>query len=689
MKKLALTFIAISTMLLSTNKSFTQPLLGGDITYECVGSDSFLVKLTLYRDCNYVNFGQVLITAFCEDSATVIDTKYVNVSSIVDITPTCETSCNRCDSGNCNFPYGIQKWEYFALFDLSNTNCCEVSFIFETCCRQSAITTGPASGGFYLEAMVNRCNAPTNSSPKFYKDPLNIFCIGQDFTFNNGAFDIDTDSIGGLTDSLAYEWVYPRGTGGSNLSYSVNYDYDKPIFFWGFPTTILPPPRGCHINAITGEIQVRPMKIEQTVMSIKVTEYRNGVKIGEITRDMQFIVISCPNNQSSLLSGPFYKEVCEGSMVTFNIRTMDYDPNDTLTISWDSTIAGATWTDNNGQAKHPTGILTWTPPKGSGSNIPYVFHTTVKDDACPVPGTSTRAYQILVKPLPVATITATDSGCGDYYLKATPLVGDAPSYQWIGNFYPGIQKVGNSIHYKFSDTGSYPYTMTMTAGTGNFTCSRTYFDTIEINDFVKISLPNDTIICEGSNIAINADYNSTLSLKQLIWSTGDTNINPITLTNLFSDTTIIVTAINDSGCVATDTMRIFIDNFNVSPFQLAPVCDGEEVSIFANPDFDIGKQAISYRWVGLKCGCTKGTSDTFKTYYQSDFIVIAHNNNGCMAKDTITSTIYPLLAISSSLTNKYCIDHSPAQLDSFFEPDGGFIPFRGKRKISRSLIFQK
>jgi hypothetical protein len=51
------------------------------------------------------------------------------------------------------------------------------------------------------------------------------------------------------------------------------------------------------------------MKVEQTVMALKVTEYRNGVKIGEVTRDMQFIVLSCPNNQAPILDGPFYKKI--------------------------------------------------------------------------------------------------------------------------------------------------------------------------------------------------------------------------------------------------------------------------------------------------------------------------------------------------------------------------------------------
>ena len=63
----------------------------------------------------------------------------------------------------------------------------------------------------------------------------------------------------------------------------------------------------------------RPMKIEVTVMAIEIKEFRGGVHIGTIRRDLQIIVINCPNNHPPVLSGPYYKEVCAGSTVTFSI----------------------------------------------------------------------------------------------------------------------------------------------------------------------------------------------------------------------------------------------------------------------------------------------------------------------------------------------------------------------------------
>ena len=541
------------------------------MSWDCIGQDSFLITLNIYRDCNGINISTATISVKCKTTSQNLQTLNIPKPSPIDITPICKNSCTRCESSGCSFPYGIEKYSFQKLLILSNAgSCCEINLIWTSCCRNNTITTGMATGSIWCEATLNRCLTPCDNGPKFSTPPVAIICEGQDFTYYSGAFDIDSNATSRSIDSFGYEWIYPRGNGGANLSYTSPYDYNKPIFFWGFPNTNLPSPRGFHLDPYTGDISLRPMKIQQTVMSLKVSEYRNGVKIGEVNRDIQFIVMSCPANDAPLLSGPFYKEVCAGDTVVFNIPTMDYNTKDSLTISWDNSLIGANWTDDNDTAKHPTGVLSWTTNENQAGSIPYVFTVTVKDDACPVFGSSTRIYQILVKPLPVANITTVDNGCGNYSFSAQPISGAAPNFQWIGNFNPGFSAVGKSFNYNYSDTGSFPYTMTMTAGTGTLTCSQTYFDTIEITDYAKVSLDEDTAICPGESLIINSNFKSNYGLKKIIWSTGDTNVFQIQLNNLKSDKKIVVTAINDSGCVAIDSTYINVDNFKVPSLSALP-----------------------------------------------------------------------------------------------------------------------
>jgi PKD repeat protein len=643
-KKLLLLLVVTASMTMFTNEAKSTHIMGSDMTWDCIGQDSFMITLTLYRDCNGIPMDNIArVTVKCVTTSQTLQTMSIPKPPPVDITPTCDNSCTRCESRGCSFPYGIEKYTYQQLLVISNAGtCCKISLSWTSCCRNTTITTGMASGSFWCEAMLDRCQTPCDNSPRFTNPPVAIICIGQDFTFNHGVTDFDIGGQGGLLDSLGYEWVYPRGNGGSNLSYSGQYDYNEPIFYWGFGNPNLPLPRGFHLDPYTGDIGFRPMKVEQTVLAMKVTEYRNGVKIGEITRDMQIIVISCPNNQAPLLSGPFYKEVCAGSTVTFNIRTMDYDPNDTLTVGWNASIPGAIWSDNNGQAKHPTGVLTWTPSEQHASNIPYVFTVTVKDDACPVNGSSTRAYQILVKPLPRARITVVDSGCGDYYMYAQPLVGAAPSYQWIGNFSPGFQYVGSAIHYKFNGPGRYPYTMSMTAGTGTLTCSRTYFDTIEVDTFLTLAPLDNVDVCYGDSVMFRANYSYNTGDVSFKWNDDPTDTFQEKRFISTSDTLMWVTVRDTMGCRSTDSVRVNMHNHpvvDVGP-DLTLCSYGSEV-VTANITYDESMQD-SLVWSSKRTGMPLLNDVTSLTVNDSDtYLFVVKDTLGCIGRDSLRVEVNP------------------------------------------------
>ncbi|MBT7994405.1 MAG: PKD domain-containing protein [Bacteroidetes bacterium] len=545
--------------LLFAAQTHATHLMGSDLTWTCIGNDSFLIQLTIYRDCNGVNVGSASIPFKCVSTGLTITTITIPRPVPTDITPVsvlgsnCSNSSSeiqtRCDNPSSTYPYGIEQYVYQKIVVLSGAgSCCKVNMSWESCCRNLPITTGMAGDWFSVDATLDRCISPCDNSPSFTNPPISIICLGQDFVFNHGVVDIDVSSGGGLIDSLSYEWTYPKGQNGADLSYSGQYDYNKPIYFWGFPNKNLPYPRGFHLNPHTGDIMFRPMKIEQTVMAVKISEYRNGVKIGEVRRDLQIIVISCPNNNAPILSGPFYKEICATNTVTFTINTYDYDPLDTLLISWNGGIPGGTWTDNNCIVKHPTGTMTWTPGEEYASPIPYVFTVTVVDDGVPVKGRATRAYQVLVKPLPKALITVTDSGCGDYHLIAQAILGSNHEYQWVGNFNPGFVNTGPYMHYRFKKPGEYPYSLIVKANG----CERVYFDTIIVDTFLRVEL-EDIELCKGDMVNLTANYLNNAGKTEILWSTSTSD----TLQNLsFTSTTdtFVAVMISDSNqCIARDT----------------------------------------------------------------------------------------------------------------------------------------
>jgi hypothetical protein len=295
-------------------------LMGGELTWRTIGQDSFVVTLTKYRDCNGTTMSPATILVRSYNTGTYIGSYNFYSSAPVDITPgsaqhisNCTSGSvkdNRCTNSYSSFPYGVEKYVYSGTIILSHTlSNCEIRISHQDYSRNNTISTGAAGYPFYIEAKLNRCLLQKNSSPVFNNTPLPILCINQPFIYNLGATDYDTNASGNLTDSLVYEFTPPLFNVNEPTPWSSTYTYDKPIMFKGWPNPALPfspSGLGIHLDRHTGDLMFIPTSLQQTVMSILVKEYRNDTLIGEIRRDIQMIVINCPNNSPPVLSGPFY-----------------------------------------------------------------------------------------------------------------------------------------------------------------------------------------------------------------------------------------------------------------------------------------------------------------------------------------------------------------------------------------------
>ncbi|MEA3495458.1 MAG: T9SS type A sorting domain-containing protein [Bacteroidota bacterium] len=449
MKKKSLILVALLISIFFSPKSASSQIMGGDLTWSCIGQDSFMIKLVVYRDCNGVQLGNAIVNIKCKSTNKLITILNIYKPAPIDITPSCGSTVTRCSDSNSLFPFGIEQYTYQKLAVLSSAgSCCELTLSYSMCCRNSAITTIDANQNFYIDAMLNRCVSPCDNSPSFVNPPMAIICVGEIFLYSSGVNDQDMSPTGGLSDSLVYSWCHPLSSENSNITYTGQYSYDKPIHFWGFPNKDLQFPQGFHINVYTGSISFLPIKVEQTVMTMQVEEYRNGILIGRVKRNLQFIVIKCPYNSAPVLSSPIYKEVYVNQPVTFTINTYDSDSEDTLLIGWDAAIHDASWTDNNKKAKYPTGVFNWTPTKQDVKPIPWVFIVRVKDDAWPINGSSTRAYHILVKDstssiaktkYPIITLYPNPSS-GKVYIKSETRIKSINLYNSLGK---SILKVQN------------------------------------------------------------------------------------------------------------------------------------------------------------------------------------------------------------------------------------------------------
>ena len=175
----------------------------------------------------------------------------------------------------------------------------------------------PEQGGqsdqvvFYVESkLVINAFAPSGVSPhnnsvQLLNPPVDRGCIHQPFRHNPAAFDPDGDS-------LVYRLVPNRVEGGIVPAY------------YKFPNEINPgPDNNIQINSRTGDlIWDAPKRTGQYNIAILIEEYRNGIRIGSVLRDMQIDVLDCGNVAPDVLT---LQDTCieAGTLLSFEVLADD------------------------------------------------------------------------------------------------------------------------------------------------------------------------------------------------------------------------------------------------------------------------------------------------------------------------------------------------------------------------------
>lgn len=153
-----------------------------------------------------------------------------------------------------------------------------------------------------------------NSSPQLLIPPIDNGCIGSPYLHNPGAFDPNGDS-------LSYRLVTPRGAGGLNiLGYELPNIVDQQN------------PGEFTINPVTGDILWDHPTIQgEYNFALIIEEWRNGVRIGYVTRDMQVNITTCENDPPVL---SLITDTCVIAGDSLNLTISATDPNfDMLTLT--------------------------------------------------------------------------------------------------------------------------------------------------------------------------------------------------------------------------------------------------------------------------------------------------------------------------------------------------------------------
>lgn len=158
----------------------------------------------------------------------------------------------------------------------------------------------------YLESLLRISPFPgfKNNSPNLLNYPIDNACFNRLFVHNPGAVDPDGDS-------LAYEIQPSRTTGGLIAD---GYYYP-------------PSSDSIAVDPISGDlIWDKPSQTGSYNVAMKIKEFRNGVLIGYVIRDMQIDVSPCSNNPPIIVAKDNYC-VEANDFLFFNVNAYDTDPN--------------------------------------------------------------------------------------------------------------------------------------------------------------------------------------------------------------------------------------------------------------------------------------------------------------------------------------------------------------------------
>lgn len=444
--------------------------MGGEITYTCVGGNSFVFELIFYRDCNgaEVNTMSESIRVWNHPTVTSITLPFVGRD---DISPFCSPVAGGPVALNCgvgaaggNGIGAIQRVRYrSAPITLNGTPPSQGwIFTFENFSRNGAITNlvNPSAYGITLAAKMYAIpggNGSTclDSSPTFLQEPNFVSCSGTSYQYNMNAIDPNLDS-------LHFSFGVPY-----NYFPSANYDppnTPNPIpFETGFTfesptpgTSLNPGNEPATLNPVTGELKFKSFTSGNFVVKIVVQSFRQGVLISEVEREMQLVVTPCnPANNAPIIQAPFpgnsfETTVTAGDLVNFNLVVNDSDllQNNTpqsVYLTASGPMFGIGFTNPNGCDILPCATLNAPLPiSGSpsatatfnwqtgcnhlvnqfgivGDMIPYNFVFKVQDNYCQVPRVTYATVKInVVNPgvIPPTKITCIETAPnGDLTIK--------------------------------------------------------------------------------------------------------------------------------------------------------------------------------------------------------------------------------------------------------------------------------
>lgn len=343
---------------------FSKHIIGGVLSYECLGDGLYRFTMKMYRDCSDPTGAgfdfNAPFTIYKGNSNTPLANIQVNPGNITNITaddnPCVEVPPNVCvQEGIYVFQYKFTDWPSASSYHISYQRCCRNATI------TNILTPGDVGATFTIE-LTPAAQAVCNNSPVYNTFPPIAICVNEPLIYNHSAFDQDGDQ-------LVYELCSPLLGGGQANGFgcfsitptpACPPPY-QPASFVNPPYSPLNPMGGdpaVTINSVTGLLSGTPNVQGQFVVAICISEYRNGELLSVTRRDFQFNVLQCTATvdadivtEGLIADGDnYYLQTCHELSIPFTNQSSsttgidslrwEFDVKDDLLTynSWDVTV---------------------------------------------------------------------------------------------------------------------------------------------------------------------------------------------------------------------------------------------------------------------------------------------------------------------------------------------------------------
>ncbi|RPD50687.1 PKD domain-containing protein [Paracnuella aquatica] len=543
---------------------------GGMLTYEYLGvgaapnTTKYRITGTHYIDCGGTQFTETAIFVGIFDGAgnKLLRTLTIQKSGQDSI----YKKSFGCINPAPNVCFVVAT--YVQEVELAN-NAAGYLLVEQECCRIVGIQNLVASNsyGSTFTATVPGGANRRNSSPQFAARDTAVICYSSFFRLDMSATDADGDS-------LSYAFCSAL-TGGSGSQRQPNPPADPPYNEVGYSagySGAIPLGTSVTINPRTGMISgTAPAVTGKYIVSVCVSEYRNGMLIATTKKEVQVEVANC--KLSAAVLQPEYIN-CNSFTSTFE----NENPNaEVATYSWDFGVSGIN-TDVS-TAQRPS----YTYPDTGRYVVKLKVSTT---NGC----TDSTTTEVAVYPGFAAGFSI-DGSCyqSPFVFTDTTKATYGVVNKWKWNIFPVTNSTDQNITHQFSGVGQYPVSMIVSSSKG---CIDTIETTVNVYDRPDLKLGfKDTLICSIDTLQLRASGAGTYQWTATNGSGRILDAATATPRVFPQDTTFYKVTLTEKTCVATDTVRVAVLPFITVQLPAdTSICRGDSIQLLPQ------SRALQYQW---------------------------------------------------------------------------------------------